>query len=550
MLAIPVIDITDAEMLAIQADYDAALQLDSDDLELYMGAQEVSQRIQDNGVLSGSSETSTTDAALQETAPPSKERPLKRKASTYGKEPTTKKGAGKRPLKGAVQKNTAENTCVVKRSAKPLRDITTTVQNAEPAAKGVSRRVRQDKLCTYYTHIQQRTGTAAKCQINPSSSMLNNPTGMSILHQEGGNSKDVLTSPDKVRPVQCKSDVAYLNPLKASTTVAEDMVHPQTPKARRLSRSCLKKKQGVQADPLIKPLKTPSPTHTLEGFPRDQTLKPAIIRHAGLRSSEADNAQPPGTPYKATSGGLKGLIGMVAKLDSPSEATHKDPSSTHRGYLYTAVRHSPDHNHDHSLADRDPDCFDGHLHSPTLMSPIPPPGAYDPTSPATSVSQPSPSAICGDNSTGWDDWSNQGLEDISSEDPFTAAPGCSHWDPLSMNPPVPQLQNGVAANGASGGPGMLQHGVQPATVFIPNPPQYDSVNPKEVLGAHVKDIQLAVRKLKRQVNTATLKLGVCGSVDRSGLEAQRKILQMVDQCKRVIIQTCQTTVADIWSIPS
>ncbi|XP_078529618.1 uncharacterized protein LOC144807878 [Lissotriton helveticus] len=134
--AIPVIDITDDEMLTIQADYDAALQLDSDDLELYLGAQDMSQRIQDNGVLSGSSETSTTDAALQETAPPSKERPLKRKASTYGKEQMTKKGAGKRPLKGAVQKNTAENTCEVKRSAKPLRDITTTVQNAEPAAKG------------------------------------------------------------------------------------------------------------------------------------------------------------------------------------------------------------------------------------------------------------------------------------------------------------------------------------------------------------------------------------------------------------------------------
>ncbi|XP_078533421.1 uncharacterized protein LOC144819368 [Lissotriton helveticus] len=117
-------------MLALQADYDAALQLDSDDLELYLGAQDSLQSVQDNVVLSGSSESCTAVAALQEVAKPTTERLLKRKGSTSGKGQVTKKGAGKIPLNGAVQKNTSENTCKVKRSAKPVRDITKAVQNA------------------------------------------------------------------------------------------------------------------------------------------------------------------------------------------------------------------------------------------------------------------------------------------------------------------------------------------------------------------------------------------------------------------------------------
>lgn len=57
-------------------------------------------------------------------------------------------------------------------------------------------------------------------------------------------------------------------------------------------------------------------------------------------------------------------------------------------------------------------------------------------------------------------------------------------------------------------PRVLQAIIQSNPVLIPNPPQYDSVNPKPVLDAHVKAIQLTVRKLKRQATTATLKLGL------------------------------------------
>lgn len=97
-------------------------------------------------------------------------------------------------------------------------------------------------------------------------------------------------------------------------------------------------------------------------------------------------------------------------------------------------------------------------------------------------------------------------------------------------------------------PRVLQAIIQSNPVLIPNPPQYDSVNPKPVLDAHVKAIQLTVRKLKRQATTATLKLGLEGSCDRSTVEAQHKILQRVEQCKRVILQNCQEAGLDIWGI--
>lgn len=209
-----VITVMDNVMHALQQAGDPELQRIFEDLQVRQGAQEASPSVLDNPVLTGPLESSPDALIVQEPPQRPKERSLKRKASASTGGPIPKKGVRKRTLKGAIQKNTGENTRNAKEAAKPLRDITMTVQNAEAAAKGVSRRVGQDKLFTYYSHIQQRTGKLVKCQALPDSNLFNAPTGMSILHRSGDIGGTGFTTPAPVRPAVCKSKEVNLNSSK------------------------------------------------------------------------------------------------------------------------------------------------------------------------------------------------------------------------------------------------------------------------------------------------------------------------------------------------
>ncbi|XP_078503616.1 uncharacterized protein LOC144762324 [Lissotriton helveticus] len=86
----------------------------------------------------GPSESCQDAVIVKETPQRSKERPVKRKSTASKDGTVTKKGSGKSYLKGDVQKNIGEDTDKAERATKPLGDITKTVLNTGPAAKGVS----------------------------------------------------------------------------------------------------------------------------------------------------------------------------------------------------------------------------------------------------------------------------------------------------------------------------------------------------------------------------------------------------------------------------
>lgn len=344
-------------------------------------------------------------------------------------------------------------------------------------------------------------------------------------------------------------------------SVVEELSQPQTPKTNHLSRKPLKMKQGVPKLQLAAPMKNRITSQDVsctlkplvvsnklmvrvEECPLDQPPKLAIITPDGRRDSKCEIAQPLGVPYDGSSVCLNVLAGLVDSLDKTTQVGPRGSSNTNTDGLQDPVRQSPGPNTDHSV--RPQDYYEHHIHSPDPMSYSTPPGAYNPTSPVSSIILTSPPAIYGDNSTAMDDCSKHSLEGVFSTDAAMDAPGCSHRAPLSMLLQEHRLQNGVAAVGAREVPDELQAAIQPCRVFIPNQPQCVSVY-LEAIGAHVKEIQMAVRRLKRQAN-ANLKFVQGISNNMLKMEAEQNLLQRVERCRTVILQLCQAAAADIRGI--
>ncbi|XP_078527918.1 uncharacterized protein LOC144802139 [Lissotriton helveticus] len=308
----------------------------------YIEAQDALNTVQNTSVPTGVPTLCQDVVKVQEAAHGSKEIPLKRKASTSKVGPLSKKGAAKRPLSEAAQKHAAEE-----RSVAPLMDITTSVQNNGSGAKGVSRRVRQEKLSTYYTpsntlnnQLQQsilhrggvNTGglptnqaslkkkhrdsenlpnplkrvKACKVFTDPQTEQLNMKKKTPEVLQEG---QAKLLSPEKKSPstpepqaspldLSIKKDAKPLNEtyttlspkeVLAAPVGVEEASPPQPPKTSRLSRKHLKLKPGVPklqlAESLSSPKATPDPPSVL----KPQTVPNRITVHVEVHAPE----QPP-----------------------------------------------------------------------------------------------------------------------------------------------------------------------------------------------------------------------------------------------------------------
>ncbi|XP_078521634.1 uncharacterized protein LOC144790841 [Lissotriton helveticus] len=341
-LAPAVINSNAGHLSAPQPAYDPDLQQAFDDFMEYIEAQDALNTVQNTSVPTGVPTSCQDVVKVQEAAHGSKEIPLKRKASTSKVGPLSKKGAAKRPLSEAAQKHAAEE-----RSVAPLMDITTSVQNNGSGAKGVSRRVRQEKLSTYYTpsntlnnQLQQsilhrggvNTGglptnqaslkkkhrdsenlpnplkrvKACKVFTDPQTEQLNMKKKTPEVLQEG---QAKLLSPEKKSPstpepqaspldLSIKKDAKPLNETYTTLSPKEVLVAPvgveeasppQPPKTSRLSRKHLKLKPGVPklqlAETLSNPKATPDPPSVL----KPQTVPNRITVHVEVHAPE----QPP-----------------------------------------------------------------------------------------------------------------------------------------------------------------------------------------------------------------------------------------------------------------
>ncbi|XP_078539515.1 uncharacterized protein LOC144824246 [Lissotriton helveticus] len=205
---------------APQPAYDPDLQQAFDELMEYIEAQDALNSVQNTSVPTCTPTLCPNGVEVQEASRESKESPLKRKALPSKVGPPSKKGVAKRPLSEAAQKHAAEE-----RSAQPLRDITATVQNNRSATKGVSRRVRHEKVSAHYTP-----------------NMMNNPLHQSILHRGGVSTGGVLTNTDNTGQGLCKTATVGLGPLIVS-------------KGKGVSITAALKKKHKDSENLPNPLK-------------------------------------------------------------------------------------------------------------------------------------------------------------------------------------------------------------------------------------------------------------------------------------------------------
>ncbi|XP_078502838.1 uncharacterized protein LOC144761259 [Lissotriton helveticus] len=341
-LAPAVINSNAGHLSAPQPAYDPDLQQAFDDFMEYIEAQDALNTVQNTSVPTGVPTLCQDVVKVQEAAHGSKEIPLKRKASTSKVGPLSKKGAAKRPLSEAAQKHAAEE-----RSVAPLMDITTSVQNNGSGAKGVSRRVRQEKLSTYYTpsntlnnQLQQsilhrggvNTGglptnqaslkkkhrdsenlpnplkrvKACKVFTDPQTEQLNMKKKTPEVLQEG---QAKLLSPEKKSPstpepqaspldLSIKKDAKPLNEtyttlspkeVLAAPVGVEEASPPQPPKTSRLSRKHLKLKPGVPKLQLAESLSSPKATADPPSVLKPQTVPNRITVHVEVHAPE----QPP-----------------------------------------------------------------------------------------------------------------------------------------------------------------------------------------------------------------------------------------------------------------
>ncbi|XP_078535223.1 uncharacterized protein LOC144821960 [Lissotriton helveticus] len=216
----PVITSNAVDLTTSQPAYDPDLQQVFEDLMVFLEAQGALNSVQNTSVPTCTPTLCPNGVEVQEAARESKESPLKRKALPSKVGPPSKKGVAKRPLSEAAQKHAAEE-----RPAQPLRDITATVQNNRNATKGVSRRVRHEKVSAHYTP-----------------NMMNNPLQQSILHRGGVSTGGVLTNTDNTGQGLCKTATVGLGPLIVS-------------KGKGVSNTAALKKKHEDSENLPNPLK-------------------------------------------------------------------------------------------------------------------------------------------------------------------------------------------------------------------------------------------------------------------------------------------------------
>ncbi|XP_078526619.1 uncharacterized protein LOC144799224 [Lissotriton helveticus] len=348
---------------------------------------------------------------------------------------------------------------------------------------------------------------------------------------------------------------------------------------------------------ILKPQTVPNKiTVHVEVHAPEQPPKPVVSVQAQPRVSKGNNTQPLEGPSIVNTPALELIRWVVDSLG-------RTPEAVSQGSLSTAGLQNPANRSAHpdtGISARTPDYNDSSSQSSYPLSPSTPPGAYDPTSPAASpapspasspaaspvyspvsspassppaspvyrpvsspaashvyspgsspaavVSPTQPSAISVDDKT----TGAQGVQPLFPYKvcnvPFLSAPGRSPGGPISRTLSEQALQNGAKAVSSIDGPKTLQPFIRPRKVGPSKQAQEGSVNTYEVFAGHVKEMQMAVRKLKRQALAANLKWGVGVNKPLYTSMAHQKIVERVGVCKKVIIQECQAAVADIHAI--